>query len=217
MSLTRKVISSLAIVCLSLVCVSAVSDALAQQVPQSLERTKVSTPMTPMELLATLRQAHIDQFGSPPSRSRLAMAWAQVALENAHGAVMWNHNVGNVGPGRGDTWYQHSPKARYRSFENFIDGAKVYWRVVAWCSAAFRMFDAGQPATATENLKRCGYFEADLEPYVKGMTSLYYHAIQTVIPQEERERRERQEQDLRAADYERRTLFSPRCACCVTP
>lgn len=215
MSLTRKVISSLTIVCLLFV--SVVSDALGQQASQSLECPKVSTPLTPTELLTTLRQAHIEQFGVPPSRSRLAMAWAQVALENAHGAVMWNHNLGNVGPGRNDTWYRHSPKTRYRSFENFIEGGKVYWRVVAWCSAAFRMFDAGQPAQATENLKRCGYFEADLEPYVRGMTSLYHHALQTIIPQEERERLERQEQELRAADYERRTLFSPRCACCVAP
>lgn len=214
MSLTKKVISSLAIVCLSLFCASAAPDVLAQQVPQSLERPRVSTPLTPTELLATLRQAHIVQYGSPPNQARLAMAWAQVALENAHGAMMWNHNVGNVGPGRNDTWYRHSPSTRYRSFESFIDGAKTYWRVVTWCKAAIKMFDVGNPVQAAEYLHQCGYYEDDYGAfYARTMSSLYGFALSTVIPEEARERREKEQRIREEHDFELMHQFTPVCLC----
>lgn len=141
------------------------------------------------------------------------MAWAQVALENDWGRIMWNHNLGNVGPGKDHMWYQHSPRARYRHFDNFVDGGRAYWRVVTWCRSAMAMFDAGQPEQATENLKRCGYFEADLEPYVRGMVMLYSHAMGRIIPEEERERKEREQSEREARDWELRHQFTPVCAC----
>lgn len=215
MSLTRKLLSSLAIAWFT--CFATVGNAIAQPTMQSLERPKVSTPLSPTRLLNVLRQAHVELRGEQPSRSRLAMAWAQVALENAQGKVMWNYNVGNVTPGKNGMWYRHSPKARYRSFDNFVDGAKVYWRVVMWCKAAFKMFDAGQPIIAATNLKKCGYFEADLEPYTKGLSSLYHHAIKTIIPNEEREQREEEQARNAKIDYDLRTSRTPRCACCEAP
>ena len=214
MSLTRKMFSSLAIVCL--LCVSTVTDALGQQATQSLERAKVSTPMTSRELLSTLRQAHIDQYGSPPSLPRLAMAWAQVALENDRGHIMWNHNTGNIGPGKGNTWYQHSPRARYRSFETFAEGAKVYWQVVANCGSAFRLFDTGQPTLVAEYLKKCGYYESELDSYAKGLTLWFNHALKTLIPEEERERREktkREREEREWTDYQLTHAFTSKCAC----
>lgn len=210
MSLTQKWISSLAIVCLTWVCAS--TEAFGQAT-QSLKQSKVSTPLTETELLVALRDSHEAEYGQKPNAKKLAMAWAQVALENAHGSVMWNHNLGNVGPGATHEWYQHSPLARYRSFKNFIDGGRAYWRVVTWCKAAIAMFDAGQPVRATENLKRCGYFEADLDPYIKGMTSLYNYALTKLIPNEERARRQEELANRRWEEYQLTHAFTPACAC----
>lgn len=212
MSLKRKSLLSLAIVCLTWLL--AAGEALGQQAAQSLKRPKVLTPMTPTELLSTLRQAHIDEYGTTPSTPRLAMAWAQVALENAQGSIVWNHNLGNVGPSRPThEWYQHSPLTRYRAFDNFIDGGRVYWRVVTWCRVAMANFDAGRPQQATENLKRCGYFEADLEPYIAGMSRLYHYALTKVIPDEARERREKEQLEQAWAEYQLTHQYTPACAC----
>lgn len=210
MSLTRNLLSSLAIVCLTWLLAAT---ALGQQATQSLQRPKTSTPMTPTQLLATLREAHVQEYGSEPSQSRLAMAWAQVALENDWGRIMWNHNLGNVGPRGTDTWYQHSPKARYRHFDTFVEGGRTYWRVVNWCRAAVRMFDAGAARRAAENLKQCGYFEADLDDYANYMGQLYRTALDRIIPQEKREREEREFLERLAAEYEREHQFTPACAC----
>lgn len=213
MTFTRKVVSLLAIVCMNMFAGSA----QGQQATQSLEHPKLLTPMTSTELLSTLRQAHIEQEGVPPNQSRLAMAWAQAALENAHGRSIYNHNIGNVAPVKDQNFYYHVKKVRYRSYDTFNDGAKAYWRVVMWCKSAFRMFDAGQPVRAAENLKGCGYYEAEVEPYVRMLSSLYYHALKSVIPEEERERQEKERLDRIHADYLTKAVYTPKCACCVLP
>src|SRR6478735_5228340 len=116
MSSTRNLVVSLAIACFSVA-----SPATAREkaqgraaVSHALEQPKVSTPISQVELVTTLRDAHVQQYGFEPSRSRLAMAWAQVALENANGQVMWNHNIGNIGPKKKDAWYRHSSLTVYR-------------------------------------------------------------------------------------------------------
>lgn len=213
MTFTRKVVSLLAIMCMNLFAGSA----LGQQAAQSLEHKKELTPLSATELMSVLRVAHVEQHGSDPSRARLAMAWAQVALENAHGRSVYNHNIGNVAPTQGQDYYFHVPKVKYRSYDTFLDGAKAYWRVVAWCKSAVRMFDAGMPDKAAENLKGCGYYEADVSLYVKGLSSLYHHALKTVIPEEEREQREKERTERARVEYESLTSFSHKCACCVWP
>lgn len=178
-----------------------------------LERPKASTPMSETELVATLRTSHELQFGTTPSHSRLAMAWAQVALENASGSVMWNHNVGNIGPRGKDVWYRHSSLTTYRSFETFTEGGMAYWRTVSHCRSTLAMFDAGWPGQVAENLKRCGYFGADVELYIKGMNRLYVYALTKVIPNEERTRREKEQAEKDWQRYQSFFAFTPTCAC----
>lgn len=178
----------------------------------ALEQPKVSTPISQVELVTTLRDAHVQQYGFEPSRSRLAMAWAQVALENANGQVMWNHNIGNIGPKKKDAWYRHSSLTVYRSFDSFVDGAKTYWRTVERCSSTLTMFDNGWATAASENLKRCGYFGADIELYVNGMNRLYVYALTKVLPNEERARKEKQAtKDWE--QYQSLLAFTPVCGC----
>jgi hypothetical protein len=184
---------------------------------QPLHRPAVLTPLSRSELLVALWNGHLEHAGFEPSKNRLAMAWAQVAGENLHGKIVYNHNLGNVGPYRPDQPYFVIGRThRYRHFEEFIDGAKAYWGTVRRCTSAMRMFDAGNPAKAAEYLRKCGYYEADLDVYSRTMTSLYWLALRKVIPEEERERqaRERQEREAREwEEYQLRTQFTPDCAC----
>jgi hypothetical protein len=165
-------------------------------------------------LVDALRDSHVAEYGTLPPRNRLAMAWAQVALENGHGTAVWNFNLGNVGPSRytDNPWYFHVPGARYRAFDNFNDSGRAYWRVVHRCSSALRAFDDGAPKVAAEALRRCGYYGAPLVPYVAGLNSLFNQALVGSLPASDRrqkEEREKREQE----DYELRHLYSPACAC----
>lgn len=211
MSLASRVFISLVTVCLTWL--SAVPSATGQQ--QSLRQPMVNTPLTRSELLTTLRDAHREAYGSEPSRNRLAMAWAQVAGENLHGKLIYNRNLGNVGPYRPDQPYYVVPADhhRYRHFNSFIEGAKAYWATVRHCTAAIRMFDDGNAPKAAEYLRNCGYYEAELDVYSRTMKSLYWFAMSTVIPEEERERREKERQAREQADYDLRHQFTPICLC----
>jgi hypothetical protein len=76
-------------------------------------------------------------------------------------------------------------------------------------------FDTGNVRGVAEHLKRCGYYQADVEHYVTGLTLWYNHALKVVMPKEERERKEKEQADFELADYERRFPFTPECACTI--
>jgi len=151
---------------------------------RQFERMKVPTPISQTGLLDVLRQSHVDVFGHEPEKKRLAMAWAQVALESGRGRAMWNYNIGNVGPAPSHPqvpYYIHSALTRYRSFDTFVDGGRAYWKVLRRCRFSLMAFDVGQPVQAAKNLKSCGYYGADVVLYSKGMTGLYNFAMKELI------------------------------------
>jgi hypothetical protein len=152
------------------------------------------TPIGPVQLASVLRDSHVAAFGTTPSRQRLAAAWAQIALENGHGKFIYNHNVGNVLAYKNSQDYYIVNTRKFRAYNTFEDGAKVYWFVIQHCQNTLRQFDAGSMTNAVEQLKRCGYFEADVDTYTRTMTSLYHHAMTKVLPDEERTR-QRRDQD----------------------
>jgi hypothetical protein len=150
--------------------------------------------MTQVELLQALRDGHVKVFGEEPSQNRLSMAWAQVAFENGQGKWSWNHNLGNVNAVNSQAYFVNpADRHHYRAFDSFVDGAEAYWNTVRHCTAAVKMFDAGAPSAAAGSLKRCGYFEADLEPYARAMASLFSLARHDVFKKEIDERRQQQE------------------------
>lgn len=155
------------------------------------QRKKELTPLSHVQMVRSLRDSHVTLFGDVPTTKRLACAWAQVALENGRGKLVWNHNLGNIGPSKnGDVlWYMHSPGVRYRAFEGYHDGGLAYWRVLSRCSSALRSFDHGNTIQASEDLKRCNYYSTNVEHYVKGLTILYWHALNDIIPEELEEAR----------------------------
>ena len=159
--------------------------------------TTTRTPLTQTELLIALREGHLKVFGKYPSNNRLAMAWGQVAFENGGGKYSYNHNLGNVGASAADqpTYFNKGDKHWYRAFFSFEDGAAAYWEVIKRCQPALARFDTGNPREASVWLKKCNYFEATLEEYTPGFSSLFYTALNKIIPEEAREQ-ERRTQEL---------------------
>jgi len=156
--------------------------ATSHNVPNTKKQPKIITPLTEVELMNVINDSHEEVFGFKPSDERLSMAWAMVALENGKGKHMWNHNVGNIGPGRNHDYYVHSSKTTYRSFHNFLDGGIAYWNTINRCSAVLKYFDVGASKEVALQLKRCNYFGADVEIYIKGISSLYWEASGKILP-----------------------------------
>lgn len=174
--------------------------------------TKAPTPLTQVELLNVLRDTHLQEYGSVPGKNKLAMVWAQVAAENGQGQLVYNHNLGNVGA-LGEQPFYNVSGHHYRHFESFEAGARAYWSTAYRCKAAMQSFAVGDAAGAANYLRRCGYYEADLEPYARMMMSLYRYAIRIVIPADWARRRE--EQLAREwQEHELLTQFTPACGCC---
>lgn len=149
------------------------------------------TPLTNIQLLRVLRDSHVETFGYEPSNKRLATAWAQVALENGQGKFLWNHNIGNIGPGSSShEYYIHSDYTSYRSFDGFVSGGVAYWKTIGRSKIILRQFDQGDPSGTAISLRNSGYYGADLEQYSRGMVGLYGYALHKIIPAERRAARE---------------------------
>ena len=133
---------------------------------------KIQTPVTEYELENILYEAHVDVFGKIPSKNRLAMGWAQIALENGGGSKTYNFNLGNIGANDRDSYYNVSGY-HYRNYGNFMQSARTYWHIIARCKSAVMYFDAGYSHEAAKALHRCGYFRADVIEYAKVLNSLF--------------------------------------------
>jgi hypothetical protein len=147
--------------------------------PKKLKVSKVKTNISEQDLLAVLRESHTEVFGRPPNKARIHMAWAQIAFENGRGKKVYNHNLGNIGgnPIKPVKSYYMVSGYRFRSFKNFNDGAKYYWKIIKnRCPSSLAYFDAGDPHMASVALKRCGYYRADLEHYSKNLSSLFFES-----------------------------------------
>jgi len=142
----------------------------------------VRTPIGQLELAAVLRNGHYAVFKKFPSDKRLAVGWAQVAIENGQGYHTFNHNLGNINSAKTRPYYvKHH---RFKSHKDFMDGAADYWKIVnGMCKSSLVAFDAGAPRWAAYRLHACGYYGADPTEYGKAMQQLYTKAKTKLIPQ----------------------------------
>ena len=142
---------------------------------------RVLTPIGKIELAAVLRDGHYAVFGTFPSKKKLAVAWAQVALENGQGKKTFNHNLGKITSGKDRPYYIQ--RHRFRAHNNFNQGAEDYWRVVKkLCSRSLPFFEKGDPYSAALVLRSCGYYQADKHRYGLAMVKLYRLASKELIP-----------------------------------
>lgn len=160
--------------------ISAIINLIIGLKPKKLKVSKVRTEISENELKLILKESHADIFGFHPSQARLHMAWAQIAFENGRGKKVFNHNLGNIGghPIKPIKHYYVISGHRFRSFENFNDGAKSYWKHLKnRCSAALNSFDSGDPHMVSHHLQRCGYYRANINHYSQNLASLYFESI----------------------------------------
>lgn len=145
---------------------------------------KVATPISQEDIAKTLCDSHVAEFGKTPSANRLALSWAQVALENNRGKKVWNNNLGNQGPFKMDQEYYHHLKRGwpYRSFKNFHESGVEYWKILKKCSMALHAFDAGDASLASISLKKCNYYSSSEQQYSLTLSSLYYEAKARLLP-----------------------------------
>lgn len=157
----------------------------------SLQQPKTRIATTPLEILGSLIESHVNVFGYYPSPDRLAIAYAQVGLETGQGRVLWNNNIGNIDPNNGDDsqpYYIHNRNGRHRrSFETLSEGSEAYWLVVKRpkCKNAIWAFDSGSPTLAAHVLKGCHYYSSSEEDYAKVMRDLFKraHVLETLYDQ----------------------------------
>ncbi len=148
---------------------------------QPLKHPRIKTPISTVNLAYVLRKGHLEIFKTDSSTKRLAMGWAQVALENAQGQEIYNYNLGNVGS-RGTVPYYVIGGNKFLANNNFLEGAKRYWETLKnMCPSSLTYFDAGDPIGAALQLRRCGYYQADTKIYSHVMKQLFYSAIKHVI------------------------------------
>lgn len=160
--------------------ISAIINLIISLKPKKLKVSKIKTEISEAELKLILKESHADIFGFQPSQARLHMAWAQIAFENGRGKKVFNHNLGNIGsnPIKPIKHYYVISGHRFRSFENFHDGAKSYWKHLKnRCSAALNSFDSGDPKMVSYLLQRCGYYRADFNHYSQNLSSLYFESV----------------------------------------
>lgn len=146
----------------------------------NMEVPKVKTPISRIQLAEVLKEGHKDVFGYYPSKQRLAVGWAQVAIENRQGLDVYNHNLGNINSASSRPYY--ILRNKFKSHLTFREGAVDYWRIInKMCSSSLHLFNAGDPYGAAQQLSRCGYYGANKHQYGVEMRKLYFDALENVI------------------------------------
>jgi len=141
----------------------------------------VHTPLSPVKLAETLKEGHYQKFGTYPNNKRLAVGWAQVALENGKGYYTYNYNFGKIKSGK--TRPHYVQKHRFRAHRNAIEGAADYWNIVdRICKRSLTAFNIGAPERAAHILYGCGYYGANKTKYGQEMRKLYSTALRKIIP-----------------------------------
>jgi hypothetical protein len=147
---------------------------------QDLKQKRTLTPIEHDDMISVIKESHYNVHKKKPRVGAVAGAWAHIALENKHGKKIWNRNFGNVGKLPEEppaAYYSHFGKAKYRSFESFVQGGEAYWRFMSRCGEAIRHFENKNPREASLSLKRCNYYRSDQEQYADTLSALYAEGL----------------------------------------
>ncbi len=155
----------------------------------------VKTPLTEEEATYYLKAAWKSIYGVYPSVNSLALLWAQSAGETGRWKLLRCNNWGNIKRRKSDTtlkwtsydagevladgkhymFYPYHPQTHFAAWEDPLDGAEYYIRFLsgrerykkAWVEVM-----AGDPVAYCRELKKAGYFTADLAHYTRGVVRL---------------------------------------------
>lgn len=146
-----------------------------------MQQEKINTKLNTEELISVLKTSHYISFGKEPSNNRLAMAWAQVSLENGQGNHIYNYNLGNIGASNNILHYKVAG-SKFRSFSSFIEGGKAYWKHLNDnCQKALLLFDSGDVKVVSAHLKKCNYYKVDEKHYSNLMKTLYNIGLKKIF------------------------------------
>lgn len=141
------------------------------------ELPKYNTTVSNIELINNLYTSHMKVFNYPCNSNRVNMAWAQIAFENGRGSHIYNYNLGNIGlPNKfGMRPHYLVSGSRFLSFSSLQAGSIAYWETLKnMCSNALPYFDSGDAMGASQELKKCGYYRADLDFYSRNLKFLFW-------------------------------------------
>jgi len=142
----------------------------------NFHQAKKETPLERQEIVVALIDSHQEVFDAVAKENRIAMAWAQIALENGHGKKVYNYNLGNIGASTKEPYYILGG-SRFKSLPSANDGAVFYWKTLKkMCPGVLNVFDQGNAKHAANKLYNCGYFRSDPDDYGDKLKSLYYFA-----------------------------------------
>ena len=161
---------------IKIICMVLLAFTTSNKCSKSLETKKYLTPISEIDLKSVLYETHIEVFNTKPSIHKVNMAWAQIAIENGRGNLVYNYNLGNIGI-RGSKarkpFYQVAGRG-FQAFASFKDGAKTYWSLLKnKCKGSLHYFNLGDVKSSALTLKRCNYYELDVDSYYKSMNSLF--------------------------------------------
>ena len=147
-----------------------------------LYQKRVITPASKTVLINALYDGHKKVFKTTPNYKRLAMALAQINLENGHGKKIYNHNLGNVGPRRAQKVpYFILGGSKFMAHKSFLQGAVGYWHhLKVVCSGALPYFSTGRPVVAGYRLRACNYYTSPKVKYSRLLNILYQSAFKRV-------------------------------------
>jgi len=147
-----------------------------------LFKKRAITPTTKDVLISALYKGHKQVFKQAPNNKRLAMALAQINLENGHGKKIYNHNLGNVGPRRTQKVpYFILGGSKFMAHKSFLQGAVGYWHhLKAVCPGALPYFSSGHPIVAGYRLRACNYYTSPKVKYSRLLNILYQPAFKRV-------------------------------------
>jgi hypothetical protein len=148
-----------------------------------IKHKRMITPIEGDELISVIKESYANVHKKTPEDSVIAGAWAHISLENKHGKRIWNYNFGNIGslPEEPSApYYSHFGKAKYRSFDGFVQGGETYWKFMLRCKEALINFRLKNPKGAALSLKRCNYYRSDLDQYSNTLAALYETGIKRI-------------------------------------
>lgn len=152
------------------------------------------------EVIFALRSAWGNLFKDYPSNETLAIIISQIMLETGRLKLMYNYNLGNVKslPNDGHYWTMYKcseilkgkevffepphDQCKFKAHKSLIEGAEFHLAFLnkPRYKAALNIALNKDVVAYTTELKRSGYFTANLPLYINAMSSLYKEYLKKI-------------------------------------